>query len=370
MAARKQVKEFEAEAKRLQEAAAKEPAKAAELKAQAGTAAARAAELKRSTPDFDAPTAYAVETAGLEVLPDGPDRTKLEWRAGSGQDVPMQVRGNPARPGPTVPRRFLTVLSPGEPPRFTEGSGRRELGDALFRESAALAARVMVNRVWRHHFGRGLVETPSNFGISGDRPSDPALLDDLAARFIRSGWSLKRLHREIMLSEAYRARREPLRLEVEAWRDAILTASGSLDPKIGGAPQELSDPKNARRTLYGMVKRRELDDLLRLYDFPDPTTHSPARFHTTTPLQQLFVLNSGFIARQAAALAARVRKEVPGDLAGQVRQAYRLLYGRDPTGPETAAARQFLEAEGPPSDEVWQQYAEVLLARNELMFVD
>jgi hypothetical protein len=339
-----------------------------------------------------------------------------------GQDVPLQLRGNPAKPGPLVPRRFLQVLSPGEPVRFTQGSGRRELAAAIFRDSAPLAARVIVNRVWKHHFGRGIVETPSNFGTQGERPTHPELLDDLAARFVENGWSLKWLHREILLSAAYQqgsgfgvqgseggqrqnggqagtarasdrhpnphsairnpqstdpdnlllSRMSPIRLEVEPWRDAILSAAGMLDLKMGGASQELSAPGNVRRTFYGTVRRRELDDLLRLYDFPDPTAHSPARFATTTPLQQLYVLNSPFIGKAARALGERLRREVPGDPDGQVRRAYLLLYSRTPSPREVEAAHAFLKVQpgAEPSVEAWGEYLEVLLARNELMFVE
>ncbi len=411
LAAREQVKELEAEAKRLQDAAARDAGKAAELKRQSEAALARAAELKRTTPRYGAPLAYAVDTASLDVLPDGPDRTKVADREGVGQDVPLQVRGSPASPGPVVPRRFLGALSRGQPALLTAGSGRLGLADAIFRDAAPLAARVMANRVWKHHFGRGLVETPSNFGLQGDRPSDAGLLEYLATYLTRGSmdvwkcgrvggenrpnrslprpyvhtstrphgqpraarpWSLKSLHRLIVLSSAYQQRAAPRRLEVEAWRDAILSAAGTLDSRVGGPPQALGTAENSRRTLYGTVVRRDLDDLLRLYDFPDPTTHSPARFHTTTPLQQLFVLNSPFIGRQAAALASRVRKEVPDNLPGQVRRAYALLYSRPPTERElAAAAAHFVGARflASAADEAWQPYAEVLLAGSELMYV-
>jgi hypothetical protein len=136
---------------------------------------------------------------------------------------------------------------------------------------------------------------------------------------------------------------------------------------MGGAAQEISAKENVRRTLYGTVTRRDLNDLLRLYDFPDPTSHSPARFHTTTPLQQLYVLNSDFIGRQAVALTARVRKEAPGDTPGQVRRAYALLYGREPRPEEIQTAQEFL---GAGDDETWHQYVHVLLARNELIYVN
>ncbi|MCC2669105.1 MAG: Planctomycete cytochrome, partial [Armatimonadetes bacterium] len=201
--ARAAFKVFDAEAKGLLDRAAKEPAKAKELTLQADAARQKAVAAKASTPDFDAPFAYAVEDAYLDVLPDGPDHTQLAYRDGEGRDIEMQLRGNPAKPGAVVPRGFLTVLSGGKQVRFTRGSGRREFAEAMIRESAALTARVMVNRVWKHHFGTGIVETPSNFGLQGDRPTHPELLDDLSARFIENGWSLKWLHREIMRSSAY-----------------------------------------------------------------------------------------------------------------------------------------------------------------------
>src|SRR5262249_48596752 len=140
----------------------------------------------------------------LLVLADGPDHTKLEYKPGVAQDVCVQVRGNPAKAGPVVPRRFLAVLSPASPRPFKQGSGRLELARAIVNEGAPLSARVIVNRVWEHHFGTGLVETPSDFGSQGVRPSHPELLDDLTARFIAHGWSLKWLHREIMRSATYR----------------------------------------------------------------------------------------------------------------------------------------------------------------------
>jgi hypothetical protein len=389
MKAREQAAKLDAEAKRLRDNATRDRAHANELTRQAEAMEGQLAILKRNTPNFDAPMAYCVETASVQVGADGPDHTRVDWLPGQGQDVAVQPRGNPALPGPVVGRRFLEVLSP-RAQAFAEGSGRRGLAEAMFREAAPLTARVIVNRVWRHHFGRGLVETPSNFGVQGDRPTHPELLDDLAQRFVNAGWSLKWLHREIMLSAAYQQSSRPSakamaadpdnrllsrmnrrRLEVEAWRDGILAAAGTLDPQVGGAPQELRLPENLRRTLYAVVTRRELDDLLRLYDFPDPTAHSPARFATTTPLQQLYVLNSAFIGKQAAALAARVRKDCPDDLPGQVSLAHQLLFGRPATPRELELSRQYLERSGSPaSDTAWNEYAEVLLARNELIFVD
>jgi hypothetical protein len=348
------------------------------------------------------PLAPAVEDASLMVLPDGPHKTKVDYKPGAAQDVAMHVRGNPASPGPVVPRRFLTVLSADPPRPFTQGSGRLELARAIVTEGAPLASRVIVNRVWKQHFGAGLVETPSDFGAQGDRPTHPELLDDLAARFVAParrdaqqkerraeegmGWSLKSLHREIMLSAAYRQASAPdpskhavdpdnkllwrmnrRRLEVEAWRDAMLAVSGTLNPQRGGPPADLGDPNNRRRTLYGTVKRRELHDMLRLHDFPDPTAHSAARVPTTTPLQQLFVLNSPFIRQQAAAMAGRVKGASPVAVEPRVQRAYELLFGRPATAAQLKLAVGFLT---PQSDEAWQQYCQALLASNEFLFID
>lgn len=384
-ARRGEIAQQEAELKRLADLTKKDPPKADEAKQQTEQAKARIEELKRQ-PHMNEPPAYAVEDASLLVLPDGPNRTKLDYRMGAGQDVAMQIRGNPAHTGTVVPRRFLSVLSSGEPARFTQGSGRLEFGQAIFRDSAPLSARVMVNRVWRHHFGRGLVETPSNFGTQGLRPSHPELLDYLSERFIASGWSLKWLHREIMLSAAYQrastsspearsldpdnvwlSHMPRRRLEIEAWRDTVLSATGSLRTSIGGAPQELADAANFRRTVYGLVRRRELSDMLRLFDFPDPVAHSPARLETTTPLQQLFVLNSAFIGQQAAALAARVRSE-RSNVPDQVTRAHELLFGTQPSPAQVERMTAFLGAS--PNDATWQQLMEVLLASNALQFAD
>jgi hypothetical protein len=334
----------------------------------------------------------AVDEASLHVLADGPHRTKLEWQPGVAQDVAMQVRGNPASPGPVVPRRFLTVLSP-EPPRpFHVGSGRLELAQAVVHEGEPLTARVIVNRVWAHHFGRDLVDTPSDFGAQGSRPSHPQLLDDLAARFVAHGWSLKWLHREMMLSAAYRQasaydprknavdpdnrwlwRMNRQRLEVEAWRDAMLAVTGTLNPHVGGPSQDLGNPQNRRRTLYGTVTRRDLNDMLRLNDVPDPATHSPARVPTTTPLQQLFVLNSAFMQQEAAALVRRLKAETPGGIAERVQRAYHLLYGRPATEGQVRLAVEFLtggQPGGPVSDALWDEYAQVLLGSDEFLFID
>jgi hypothetical protein len=342
----------------------------------------------RATPYLNEPLAPGVIESSMVVLPDGPHRTRLVNEPAP-RDVSVQVRGNPASAGPVVPRRFLAVLAGEEPRPFRQGSGRLELARAIVGEGGALAARVIVNRVWRHHFGAGLVRTPSDFGKQGERPTHPDLLDDLAARFVAKGWSLKWLHREIVLSAAYRqssrttdqakvafdpdnrwlARMSRRRLEVEAWRDAVLSSSGVLDLRPGGPAIDLGRADNNRRTLYGLVKRRELNDLLRLHDFPDPTTHSASRTPTTTPLQQLFVLNSPFMRQQAAALVRRLHVASASD-DESLRRAYRLLYGREATPAEERLGLAFLGEAGTQLQVAWEQYAQVLLGSNEFLYVD
>jgi Protein of unknown function (DUF1553)/Protein of unknown function (DUF1549)/Planctomycete cytochrome C len=340
----------------------------------------------KQTPHFDAPVAPAVEEASLLVLPDGPHKTKLTYKPGEAQDVALQVRGNAANPGKVVPRRFLSVLSGDSPRVFTRGSGRLELAQTIVADAAPLAARVMVNRVWKHHFGRGIVETPSDFASQGDRPTHPELLDDLAARFIANGWSLRWLHREILLSATYQQastqvkdkqaldpenrllwRMNRRRLDIEAWRDALLCVTDTLERKIGGPPMDLGDPRNLRRTLYGTIKRRELHDLLRLHDFPDPTAHSSHRVPTVTPLQQLFILNSPLMQQQSVALAARLKKEGPDRVDLRLERMHRLVYGRPATEKQIRLGREYLRAD---TKDVWQEYAQVLLGSNEFLFVD
>lgn len=297
----------------------------------------------------------------------------------------VHIRGNPDNLGEEAPRRFLSVLSRGEPPPFTRGSGRLELAEAIASADNPLTARVMANRIWQYHFGQGIVRTPSNFGQLGDRPSHPELLDYLASRLIENGWSIKSLHKEIMLSATYalsaghaeknyaadpdnrllwRANRR--RLDVEALRDSLLYVSGNLNRTIGGPPVRLDEETNNRRTVYGHISRDEVDRLLALFDFPNPAITSEQRSFTDVPLQRLFFLNSDFVLRQARSLAARLQNECGDDDGRKIVRAYRLLFGRLPTAREKQQGLQFLR-ESPPA---WPQYAQVLMSSNEFFFID
>ncbi len=311
---------------------------------------------------------------------DGSDKqfTWIVVKPGEARDFPVLQHGNVSSPGDIVPRHFPTVLAKSDP-AFRIGSGRLELADRMFTDSAPLAARVIVNRVWGWHFGRPLVGTPSDFGTQGERPTHPELLDDLAARFIAHGWSMKWLNREIMLSAAYRQssrsrleceqvdqantlvwRMNPRRLDVESYRDSILRAAGTLNEQMYGPSEDVDRPTSVRRTVYGRVSRNRLSNLLKLYDFPDPVQTSPGRDLTTTSLQQLFVMNSAFIEAQSAALVKAVQGEPDRD--GQVRALYRRILSRDPSQKELDLAADYLK------DGALEPYAQALLATNEEIF--
>jgi hypothetical protein len=302
------------------------------------------------------------------------------------------LRGNPAKLGEEAPRRFLRILAGDEPKRFTQGSGRLELAEAIASKDNPLTARVMVNRVWQHHFGRPIVGTPSNFGQLGDRPTHPELLDYLACRLMETGWSMKKLHREIMLSAVYQLssaqnqqnfnidgdnrwlwRMNRRRLDVESWRDAMLAVSGKLDAKLGGPTTNLAAVDNNRRTVYAKISRHDLNYLLRLFDFPDANITSERRNETTVPQQQLFVLNSPFVIEIAKALAARVQNEATGD-AERVQRAFLLTYGRPASAEEIGLFVAFLNGHDaePMANRLarWERLAQILIGSNEFMYVD
>jgi cytochrome c553 len=292
----------------------------------------------------------------------------------------VYLRGARENPGEEVPARFLATLSHGDRQPFTHGSGRLDLAEAIADPKNPLTARVMVNRIWMGHMGAGLVRTPGNFGNLGERPSHPELLDYLAARFVSGAWSMKKLHREIMLTSTYQLssahsarnftadpdnrllwRATRRRLDAESLRDAMLFVSGDLELKDGGPPIPIADEKNHRRTVYGFVSRRKLDPMLALFDFPNPIATSEQRIPTNVPLQRLYFMNSPAVAREAKALAANL----PGaDDRAKIQTAYLRLYGRAATAEEIKLGLDFLR------DAPWPQYAQVLLSSNEFNFVE
>ncbi len=274
-------------------------------------------------------------------------------------NIQLALRGNPEMLGDEVPRHFLSVFCEGEPVPLNQGSGRLQMADLILAQP--LAMRVIVNRIWKGHFGSGIVDTPSNFGFGGERPSDPELLEYLAASFRKNGMSVKKLHREIMLSSVYqlstaddkmasdkdsgnrlywRANRK--RMEAEQVRDSILQVSGNLDDGLGGPSQDLT-PDYKRRTIYGKVSRYKLDAFLQLFDFPSPNISAEKRFTTTVPLQRLFLMNSDFVQLEAEELAKRVAPEANNR--ARVKKMYNLVYGRDPNEQEVTLAIDYLKTE-------------------------
>ncbi len=327
---------------------------------------------------------------------------------GEGRDAAIHRRGEPTRKGPVVPRRFLQVIDGPDAPEITDGSGRFELANWLTRPDHPLVARVLVNRIWQRHFGRGLVATSDNFGVRGDRPSHPELLDWLAQRFIDDGWSLKRLHRRIVLSRTYRlaasgavdadannvhlTRFVRRRLEGEAIRDAMLAVTGQLDRTPGeGHPLPpwdqkrygLNGPFNSefetnRRSVYLLTQRLFSHSFLGLFDPPDRSATTSMRSSADVPGQSLFLMNSPFIKKQAEAFANRITGE-RSDNPARVEWAFQLAYGRSPEPSEVDRFLRYINSfqksvDGGASRSneklAWISVARAILTSNEFFFVD
>ena len=278
-----------------------------------------------------------------------------------------------------MPRGFPAVFAKRDP-RFKQGSGRLELAERIFSDTPGLAARVIVNRVWGWHFGKGLVATASDFGTQGDKPTHPELLEDLAARFIEHGWSLKWLRKEIMMSAVYQQssnpradglkadegnallwRQNPRRLDAEAYRDTLVRSAGLLDEEMGGLSGDVDNPTFYRRAIYGRISRARSPEVLALFDFPAATQTAPGRDVTTTTLQQIFLMNGAFIQNLAEA-AATSAASATGE-AEQIALLYRRILARNPTPAEMKSALEYLKKG------TLQRYAQVLLSTNEEMFL-
>ena len=287
------------------------------------------------------------------------------------------MRGDVDTLGDTVPRGYLSALPIKQAPRpKMEQSGRLQLAEWLTHEDNPLAARVMVNRLWHHLFGQGIVRTVDDFGSTGEAPSHPALLDHLAIRFMENGWSVKKAIREIVLSHVYHLasnenpenftkdpenkllwRANSRRLEAEALRDAILAASGKLDlepaersvvAKAGNgnverglAVSKITMNATEHRSVYLPIVRNLLPEFLSAFDFAEPSMIVGQRQETTVPAQALFLLNSPFVIAQAEAMAKSLQKEENSDLETRVVQAYQRALSRPPTEEELARAMKF-----------------------------
>ncbi|MCF6314596.1 MAG: PSD1 and planctomycete cytochrome C domain-containing protein [Verrucomicrobiales bacterium] len=274
------------------------------------------------------------------------------------------IRGSRSRPGKLVKRHFLQVVAGENPPEFKRGSGRLEMAQAIVDVNNPLTARTMANRVWQHHFGQGLVRTPSDFGLQGEKPTHPELLDWLAVKFIEGGWSLKNLHRLILNSATYKqgsvnergaeyVARDPenrllwrmnrLRLEFEPMRDAALMAAGRLDEGMFGRSVKLTArPFTQRRAVYAYIDRQNLDPVFGTFDFASPQKHTAQRPYTTIPTQTLFMLNSPFVMEQAEHVVKSVGLSSLKDEGAAVNLMYRKVLAREPSAQEMRQALAFL----------------------------
>jgi cytochrome c553 len=341
----------------------------------------KVAELKRNVDGLFVTDPHAPQRA--MVMVDKPDA----------HDETIFIRGNPGRRGEAAPRRFLKAISGPERPLFNDGSGRLQLAKAVGSPENPLTPRVIVNRVWAWHFGSGLVTTPSDFGARGEPPTHPELLEWLAATFLEEGWSLKALHRKILLTEAYRqaadhpqpescAAADPenqllwrfprQRLDFEAVRDAMLASAGRLDPAMGGRSVPLnSAPYSTRRAVYGFIDRQNLDGEFRSFDFASPDASAPKRPYTTVPQQALYLMNSPFVLEQAKHMIA----SLPPEPEARIRAMYLRLYSRPPTPEELSLGLRFVEGPAPEAGKgdhpgPWERYAHALLMSNEFAFMD
>ena len=294
-------------------------------------------------------------------------------------------RGDPRLRGAPVPRRFLEALSAGPRQPFGDGGGRLDLAEAIVAPGNPLTARVWVNRIWMHHFGEPLVESPGDFGLQTKPPVHLDLLDYLAAELVQGGWRTKPIHELIVSSQTWQrsslvdstpdlVRQQAAdpantlfwkaprrRLDFEQFRDALLAVSGELDLTMGGRPAVLTDPANRRRTVYGFVERQNIPPMVQTFDVASADTSTPRRTTTTVPQQALFAMNDPFVLDRAAALAERVRAAGAGD---ETVVLFRLALGRDPTAAEAAAVAEF-RGTAP-----LEQACHALLMGNEFMFVD
>jgi hypothetical protein len=346
----------------------------------------------------------------LDLIPDRPGQDQLQklrkevekWRIeGPGApprahvlvDAPTPfepcvfLRGNPNNRGGAVRRQFLSAIAGASPKPFRHGSGRLEFARAIATRDNPLTARVLVNRVWLHHFGKGLVGTPSDFGLRSDPPTHPELLDHLATAFMDDGWSIKKLHRLILLSAVYQQKSDDRidcrrldpenvllwkmnrrRLDLEAMRDALLVVSGRLDRARGGPPVKDIQGPSGRRTVYGFLDRLHVPGLFRTFDFPSPDASSPQRDTTTIPQQALFLMNNPFVFDSARELVQLPEVAAETDCARRVDRLYRRLFGRGATADEVSLAREFTG--GSMETLRWVRYAQGLLMTNEFAFVD
>lgn len=340
-----------------------------------------------------------------------------------GHDSPVFLRGDPGNKGPIAPRRFLQMLSPPNRQVYTNGSGRLELAIAIANRNNPLTARVMINRIWEHHFGEGFVPTPDDFGMMSEPPSHPELLDYLALNFMNHGWSIKKIHRLIMLSAVYQessagnahyAEIDPgnrllwhaniRRLEFEPLRDSLLAIGGLLDTNLYGRPVDLRQkPNSTRRTIYDLVDRANISDVLVNFDFATPDMVTGIRHQTTVPQQALYLMNSPIVIDLARRLVARPEFVALSDDDARLQYLYERIYQRPPAPEEIQLGEEFVDetplrdddslllsnniaaTDGKPAKPnrpgpggnkkpkpltSWEEYAQALLQANETSFIN
>ena len=306
---------------------------------------------------------------------------------GKVQDLPIFKRGDVTDKGEVIPRGFLEILSDTDSKKYTNGSGRLELANAIASSENPLTARVAVNRIWQLFFGQGLVKTTSNFGSLGGLPSHPELLDYLAVTFMENGWSIKDLIKRILLSSTYRQSSFVIslkrqkdeenkyysyfprrRLSAEMLRDSMLLVSGEMESGDRGAESlKVSDKKNLRRTIYSRISRKELDHYLALFDYPDPNIHSSSRDETITPAQKLYFINSEFVIERSKKISLAITSD---DINESVIKMYQKILSRSPSNEELLRSVDYIGVVEEKKQERLQRFAQNLLISNEFIFRD
>ena len=306
---------------------------------------------------------------------------------GKVQDLPIFKRGDVTDKGEVIPRGFLEILSDRDSKKYTNGSGRLELANAIASSENPLTARVAVNRIWQLFFGQGLVKTTSNFGSLGGLPSHPELLDYLAVTFMENGWSIKDLIKRILLSSTYRQSSFVIslkrqkdeenkyysyfprrRLSAEMLRDSMLLVSGEMESGDRGAESlKVSDKKNLRRTIYSRISRKELDHYLALFDYPDPNIHSSSRDETITPAQKLYFINSEFVIERSKKISLEITSN---NINESIIKMYQKILSRSPSNQELLRSAEYIGVVEEKKEERWQRFAQNLLISNEFIFRD
>ncbi|MFZ9860504.1 MAG: PSD1 and planctomycete cytochrome C domain-containing protein [Gemmataceae bacterium] len=318
-------------------------------------------------------------------LNEGPPRSMVLWDSERTYDPRVFLRGHPNRQGIQVPRQFLEILSPRRKP-FTQGSGRLELAKAIASRENPLTARVIVNQVWMRHFGRGLVSTPGDFGVRGDPPSHPELLDWLASEFMDNGWSLKKLHKLILTSATYQQesmdrddclqkdpenrflwRQNRRRLEFEPLHDSMLFVSGRLETTVGGPSFRLFTGV-PRKALYGFIDRLDFPSLLATFDVPNPNASNPERNSTIVAPQALYLMNGPFVRDAATRLLNAPNIRTASTAKDKLENIMQAMFSRSPSPGEMERALEFLGQGN--QQEAWLDLVHGLFLTNEFAFVD